>query len=66
MSVLAWEHFFVAKASWDAGAKLDSHAGAWEPEKITEFLRNKGIRFNAMITGDCTQPDDWNKLPSAD
>jgi len=35
-------------------------------EQITEFLRNKGIRFNAMITGDCTQPDDWNKLPSAE
>jgi hypothetical protein len=33
---------------------------------ITEQLLNKGIRFNAMITGDCTQKDSWNELPSAE
>jgi len=31
---------------------------------ITEQLLKKSIRFNAMITGDCTQPDSWNKLPN--
>jgi len=33
---------------------------------ITEQLLNKGIRFNAMITGDCSQKDSWNELPSAE
>jgi uncharacterized repeat protein (TIGR01451 family) len=33
---------------------------------ITEQLRGKGIRFNAMITGDCTHKEDWNELPSAE
>ena len=33
-------------------------------EKVIELLRGKGIRFNAMITGDCSQPDSWNELPS--
>ncbi|EDN68712.1 hypothetical protein BGP_0163 [Beggiatoa sp. PS] len=32
-------------------------------EKVIELLRGKGIRFNAMITGDCSQPDSWNELP---
>jgi len=35
-------------------------------DKITELLRGKSIRFNAMITGDCTNPDSWNDLPSAE
>jgi len=35
-------------------------------DSITEQLLKKSIRFNAMITGDCTQPDSWNKLPSAE
>jgi uncharacterized repeat protein (TIGR01451 family) len=31
-------------------------------DKIVELLRGKSIRFNAMITGDCTQPDSWNEI----
>ena len=34
-----------------------------EVKKVTELLRGKGIRFNAMITGDCSQESSWNKLP---
>jgi len=32
-------------------------------EAVIEGLRNKGIRFNSIITGDCSQPDSWNELP---
>jgi uncharacterized repeat protein (TIGR01451 family) len=32
-------------------------------EKVIELLRSKGIRFNAMITGDCSMPESWNQLP---
>jgi hypothetical protein len=32
-------------------------------EAVIEGLRNKGIRFNGIITGDCSQPDSWNELP---
>ncbi|MEK8017249.1 MAG: pilin [Candidatus Parabeggiatoa sp.] len=32
-------------------------------EKVIELLRAKGIRFNAMITGDCSMPESWNNLP---
>jgi uncharacterized repeat protein (TIGR01451 family) len=32
-------------------------------EKVIELLRGKGIRFNAMITGDCSMPESWNQLP---
>jgi len=32
-------------------------------EKVMALLRGKGIRFNAMITGDCTNESDWNQLP---
>jgi uncharacterized repeat protein (TIGR01451 family) len=42
----------------DASPYADSNI-----EKIIAMLRNKGIRFNAMITGDCTQKDSWN-LPT--
>jgi uncharacterized repeat protein (TIGR01451 family) len=31
-------------------------------EKVIELLRSKGIRFNAMITGDCSMPESWNNL----
>ncbi|MDM8559106.1 hypothetical protein [Candidatus Parabeggiatoa sp. HSG14] len=33
-------------------------------DKVIELLRGKGIRFNAILTGDCTQKDSWNELPS--
>jgi len=46
---------FATDASPYENAKID---------KIVEMLRSKSIRFNAMITGDCTQPDSWNKLPN--
>ncbi|MEK8017373.1 MAG: PKD domain-containing protein, partial [Candidatus Parabeggiatoa sp.] len=32
-------------------------------EKVMALLRGKGIRFNAMITGDCSNESDWNQLP---
>nr|MEC4581362.1 hypothetical protein [Candidatus Parabeggiatoa sp.] len=32
-------------------------------DKVIELLRGKGIRFNAMITGDCSKQDSWNNLP---
>ncbi len=32
-------------------------------EKVMTLLRGKGIRFNAMITGDCSMPESWNNLP---
>jgi len=32
-------------------------------EKVMRLLRGKGIRFNAMITGDCSMQDSWNNLP---
>jgi uncharacterized repeat protein (TIGR01451 family) len=31
-------------------------------EKVLELLRSKGIRLNAMITGDCSQQSDSNTL----
>jgi tRNA G46 methylase TrmB len=31
-----------------------------EIEKVMALLRSKGIRFNAMITGDCSNQSDWN------
>ncbi|MDM8558134.1 carboxypeptidase regulatory-like domain-containing protein [Candidatus Parabeggiatoa sp. HSG14] len=31
-------------------------------QSVIEMLRDKGIRFNAMITGDCSEPDSWNEL----
>ncbi|RKZ81179.1 MAG: hypothetical protein DRR16_22540, partial [Candidatus Parabeggiatoa sp. nov. 3] len=34
-----------------------------EVEKVMALLRGKGIRFNAMITGDCSNESDWNQLP---
>jgi len=34
-----------------------------EIEKVMALLRGKGIRFNAMITGDCSNESDWNQLP---
>jgi uncharacterized repeat protein (TIGR01451 family) len=34
-----------------------------EIEKVMALLRSKGIRFNAMITGDCSSKSDWNSLP---
>jgi uncharacterized repeat protein (TIGR01451 family) len=30
-------------------------------EKVMAQLRAKGIRFNAMITGDCSNESDWNE-----
>jgi uncharacterized repeat protein (TIGR01451 family) len=33
-------------------------------DKVIELLRGKGIRFNAILTGDCTQKDSWNELSS--
>ena len=30
---------------------------------VTKQLMSKGIRFNPIITGDCTQKDSWNELP---
>jgi uncharacterized repeat protein (TIGR01451 family) len=35
-------------------------------EGTIERLRNKGIRFNAMITGDCSLESSWNDMPNAD
>ncbi len=32
-------------------------------EKVIALLTAKGIRFNAMITGDCSNENDWNQLP---
>jgi len=31
-------------------------------EKVMTLLKAKGIRFNAMITGDCSNESDWNQL----
>ena len=31
-------------------------------EKLTELLRERSIRFNGMITGDCSDADSWNIL----
>lgn len=33
-------------------------------EKVIELLRSKGIRFNAMITGDCSMSESWNEWPN--
>ena len=35
-------------------------------EKVSELLRSKKIHFNAMISGDCSQEQDWNTLPNAE
>jgi hypothetical protein len=32
-------------------------------EMVVNLLRDKGIRFNAMITGDCSDQSSWNELP---
>jgi hypothetical protein len=32
--------------------------------RVVEMLRNKGVRFHAMILGDCTLDESWNKLPN--
>ncbi|RKZ51486.1 MAG: hypothetical protein DRQ99_33160, partial [Candidatus Parabeggiatoa sp. nov. 3] len=32
-------------------------------EKLMALLKGKGIRLNAMITGDCSQENDLNELP---
>jgi hypothetical protein len=32
-------------------------------EKVMALLSAKGICLNAMITGDCSQENDWNELP---
>lgn len=45
---------FATDASPYADAKI---------EAVIELLRNKGIRFNALITGDCSQKDSWNEMP---
>ena len=34
-----------------------------EVETVVNLLRDKGIRFNAMITGDCSDQSSWNELP---
>jgi len=31
-------------------------------EKVMTLLKAKGIRFNTMITGDCSNESDWNGL----
>ncbi|HIE01975.1 MAG TPA: VWA domain-containing protein [Thiotrichaceae bacterium] len=33
-------------------------------ENVIEQLRRKGIRFNALITGDCSIDSSWNVMPS--
>ena len=35
-------------------------------DTVTQQLRDKGIRFNAMITGDCTMEESWNQLTSTE
>jgi uncharacterized repeat protein (TIGR01451 family) len=30
---------------------------------VTEQLLSKGIRFNALLTGDCSDKSSWNELP---
>jgi hypothetical protein len=45
---------FATNASPYADADVD---------KVIELLRSKGIRFNAMITGDCSMQESWNELP---
>ena len=32
-------------------------------EGTIKRLRDKGIRFNAMLTGDCSMEESWNELP---
>lgn len=32
-------------------------------EELVTRLLNKGIRLNALITGDCTMKDSWNVIP---
>jgi hypothetical protein len=33
-------------------------------EKVMVQMRGKGIRFNAMITGDCSLESSWNEVPN--
>jgi hypothetical protein len=33
---------------------------------VIEMLRDKGIRFNTIITGDCSDKNSWNGLPTND
>ena len=35
-------------------------------EELVTRLLNKGIRLNALITGDCTMKDSWNVIPIKD
>jgi uncharacterized protein with von Willebrand factor type A (vWA) domain len=42
----------------DASPYIDANI-----EAVIEGLRNKGIRFNGMITGDCTDKNSLNDLP---
>jgi uncharacterized repeat protein (TIGR01451 family) len=32
-------------------------------EGVIESLRDSGIRFNPVVTGDCSEQDSWNQLP---
>jgi uncharacterized repeat protein (TIGR01451 family) len=46
---------FATDASPYADADIDG---------TVELLRSKGIRFNAMITGDCSKESSWNEFPT--
>jgi len=35
-------------------------------DALIERLLSHNIRVNVLMTGDCTNPDSWNKLPSAE
>jgi len=48
---------FVTDASPYKDADIDA---------LIERLLSHNIRVNVLMTGDCTNPDSWNKLPSAE
>jgi len=48
---------FVTDASPYEDADIDA---------LIERLLSHKIRVNVLMTGDCTNPDSWNKLPSAE
>jgi len=48
---------FVTDASPYDDADIDA---------LIERLLSHNIRVNVLMTGDCTNPDSWNKLPSAE
>lgn len=48
---------FVTDASPYEDADIDA---------LIERLLSHNIRVNVLMTGDCTNPDSWNKLPSAE